>query len=205
MSRNDHLKGTTRQSLSAVSYIPCRIHALPSTIHMTMILPPVATNSITANISAHRSFCHQGRSNGLSWLTKIQSESASLKIFDLFKASSIKSRNSLRFSRNSSVILRSRICALQLYKCSRVVLFIFTRIDRRADHDPSCRFRSDRWRKRRVGSIDSRGLSVFCDVTRKGPGSGRYHYDDLQVARLFTEEACALLIWIYCIRIEHPA
>lgn len=101
---------------------------LPSTIHITMIFPPVATSSITANSSDQKSFCHHGRSNGRSWLTKIQSESAPRRIsgrVDLFNTSSIKWRNSLRFSLKSCVILSSRTHALQLYTRSRVTLFIF--------------------------------------------------------------------------------
>jgi len=204
MLRNDHLKGT-RNSTITLAGVPCRIHALPSTIHMTIMLPPVATSSITANISAHRSFCHQCKSNGLSWLTKMQSESASLRTsrrLDLFKASSIKSRNSLRFNRNSSVTLRSRICALQLYRCSRLVLFIFTK-NRRADRDLGA-----------IGAgngVPDRSI-LFSRVTgfprRDAQGTGQRPLW-WSSGRLFllrdTEEACALLIWIYCIRIGHPA
>lgn len=104
---------------------------LPSTIHITMILPLVATNRITANISDQKSFCHHGRSNGRSWLTKIQSKSASRRTLgrvDLFNASSKKWRNSLRLTFKSTVILSSRIHALQLYIRSRVMLFMFVRV-----------------------------------------------------------------------------
>lgn len=104
---------------------------LPSTIHITMILPLVATNSITANISDQKSFCHHGRSNGRSRLMKIQSKSASRRTLgrvDLFNASSKKWRNSLRLTFKSKVILSSRSHSLQLNTRSRVMLFIFVRV-----------------------------------------------------------------------------
>lgn len=101
---------------------------LPSTIHMTMILPPVAIRIITPKNSDQQSLGHHGKSNGRSWSTKMQLDSNSRRksrCVDLFNASSIKWASSLRFSFESNVTLCSKIHALQLYKRSITELFIF--------------------------------------------------------------------------------
>lgn len=103
---------------------------LPRTIHMTMPLPNIATSTITTYINDHKSFCHHGRSNGRSWLSKIQLEIASRRTSGWVERSNASSRtlkNSLRFNFSSTVTLRSSINALQLYRSASATLLIFVR------------------------------------------------------------------------------
>lgn len=61
-----NVKLTNHTEISRICFTFAQFIFLPSTIHITMIFPPVATSSITANISDQKSFCHHGKSNGRS-------------------------------------------------------------------------------------------------------------------------------------------
>ena len=109
-------------------YIHYKWVYVPSTIHITIMFPPVAMTNIRAKTIDHESFCHHDKSNGRCWPVKRQSVNATRKssfLDDFTKTSPRTLKSSLRFSPSRNVIFCSSTVALQLYKRSKSTPFIF--------------------------------------------------------------------------------